>query len=137
MRAHLLTIVGYVFSTLLVQGTSHFAVNAAHYAEVAHNRVEPIFALGISSMVIQGAILSWIYANMRTRDGSLLSALSVAWLLGGFLVSYMALAEAGKYTVPDIASWIAVETLVAAVQFTLIGGFLWLAHRWSPRLQAA
>ncbi len=137
MRAHLLTIAGYIFATLLVQGTSHFAVNATHYAEVTYNRAEPVFALGISSMVIQGAILSWIYANTRTRDGSLLSALTVAWLLGGFLTSYMALAEAGKYSVPNIGSWIAVETLVSAVQFTLIGGFLWLAHRRSPQLRAA
>jgi len=137
MRAHLLTIVGYVFSTLLVQGTSHFAVNAAHYAEVSYARASPIFALGIASMIVQAAVLSWVYANSRWRDGSLLSAMTITWLFGAFLVSYIALAEAGKYAVPDIGSWILTETLVAAVQFTLIGGFLWLAHRWSPALRAA
>src|SRR2546427_6598813 len=32
-----------------------------------------------------------------------------SWALGGFLASYIVLGEAGKYAIPSIASWIAVE----------------------------
>ncbi len=127
MIAHVATVVGYVAATLLVQGTSHFVVNAGHYAGVAHIRAEPVFALGIASMVIQGSILSAVYA--RRRSDRPWAALGLAWAFGGFLLSYMALAEAGKYTVPDPASWIAVETVAAAIQYSLIGAVLWLAHR--------
>ena len=59
---------GYVVATLLLQGTSHFALNAAHYAAVPHIRPEPLFAFGILSMLVQGAILSAVYAHRRDGD---------------------------------------------------------------------
>jgi len=47
-----------------------------------------------------------------------------AWLVGSILVSYEALAEAAKYSVPSVASWIAVEPAAGCVQFTLYGALL-------------
>ena len=128
MTAHVLTVVGYILATLLVQGTSHFAINAAHYAAVDFNRAEPIFALGVGAMIVQGAVLSAVYIRSRFADGRLISALQLSWLFGAFLASYMALALAGEYEVPSIASWIVTEMWVAAIQFTLIGLALWFAH---------
>jgi hypothetical protein len=61
----------------------------------------------------------------------LFESVKVAWLFGLFLVSYIALAEAAKYSVPNISEWIGVEFLVGFVQFTLAGTFLGLAHRKS------
>src|SRR2546429_9798409 len=56
-------------------------------------------------------------------------AVLFAWLVGGILVSYEALAEAAKYSVPSVASWIAVEVAVGFVQFTLYGALLSWVHR--------
>jgi hypothetical protein len=61
----------------------------------------------------------------------------MSWLLGGFLASYMAFAQAGEFTVPSVGSWIATELVVAFVQYTLIGALLWLAHRRFGRTAAA
>jgi len=52
----------------------------------------------------------------------------VALMFGAFLVSYIGLAEAAKYAVPSVASWIGVETLVGAVQFALVGVGMGFAH---------
>lgn len=131
MKRHIFSIVGYVFATFLVQGLSHFVVFAKHYAGIPILKAQPIFALGFSSMLIQGAILSFLFANSHFDNGRLPEALRFAWLFGAFLVSYIALAEAGKYAVPSIASWIAVEAGAGLVQFTLVGVLYWLAHRKS------
>jgi hypothetical protein len=48
--------------------------------------------------------------------------------IGGFLASYIVVGEAGKYAIPSIPSWIAVEASVAAVQYTLFGVLLGLLH---------
>ena len=56
-------------------------------------------------------------------------AVVFAWLVGGILVSYEALAEAAKYSVPGIGSWIAVELGAGVVQFTLYGALLGWVHR--------
>jgi hypothetical protein len=128
MRAHLLTIAGYIVSTLLVQGTSHLWINKAHYAALPFNRAEPVFVLGIASMIVQGAVLSFVYSRSRTANGSLVAALAMAWLFGAFLASYIALALPGEYQVPSVPAWFLVEAPVAAIQFNLIGACLWLAH---------
>ena len=137
MLPHILTVIGYVAVTLLVQGTSHFVVNAAHYAAVPHIRPEPLIAFGILSMVVQGTILSVVYAQRRGGETGPGGALRLAWAFGGFLLSYTALAEVGKYAVPDPASWIAVETGAAAVQYTLVGLVLWAAHARTGQRQGA
>jgi hypothetical protein len=80
-------------------------------------------------MVIQGATLSYVLANSRFNSGRLGDALRLAWCFGGFLLSYIALAEAGKYNIVDIPAWVAVESASALVQYTLIGLAYGLIHR--------
>lgn len=126
---HVLSILGYIFVTFATQATSHFVVFAQHYADVTHIKTEPIFLLGLLSMVIQGAVVSFVFANSRFAGRSLVDAIKLAWLFGAFLVSYIALAEAAKYSVPSVLGWIAVEVVVGFVQFTLVGVVLWLAYR--------
>jgi hypothetical protein len=129
MKKHLLAILGYVVATFLTQALSHFVLFKEHYAAVAYLKAEPVFALGFLSMIVQGAILSVVFAGSRFRDGSMLGAVKLSWLLGAFLVSYIGLAEAAKYAVPSIPSWIGVEFLSGSIQFTLAGVFLALSHR--------
>src|SRR3989442_3378010 len=65
-----------------------------------------LFALGIRSMLIQGSIMAYLYAQVPGTGRSIGHAVFFAWLVGGILVSYEALAEAGKYNVPAVGSWI-------------------------------
>lgn len=122
---------GYVVVTFATQGTSHFAINREHYAAVASLRADPIFSLGVASMLIQGAILSYLYPIFCRGASSWRKGLGYGFLIGTFFVSYPALAEPGKYIVPSIASWIAVEGIVGLIQFGLFGLFLAGIHRKS------
>lgn len=133
MRGHVLSILGYFVATFVTQAVSHFVIFAPHYAAIAYLKPEPVFALGLAAMVVQGAILSYLFVRSRFAGGSLIDAVRFAWLLGAFLVSYMALAEVAKYKVPSVATWIAVEVGVGLVQFTLAGLVLGLAHRTADR----
>ena len=137
MFAHILSVLGYVVCTFAVQGTSHFVVNKAHYAAMPHLRAEPIVAMGISSMVIQGAVLTFLYSRSDLAERGLIGALVMAWAVGLVIVSYIALAEYGKYNLTGFASWATVEVTVGVIQFTLIGIALWLAHRFAGAAQAA
>jgi hypothetical protein len=129
MRRHILSVLGFMVASFGTQATSHFVVFARHYATVTIFRADTIFALGIATMIIEGAILSYAFANSRFVGRSLMGAVCFAWLFGAFLVSYIALGEAAKYNVTNIPSWIAVEVGVGFAQFTLAGIFLGLAHR--------
>ena len=129
MRRHALAVLAFAVATFATQAASHFLVNAEHYATVAHIRKAPIFPLGIAAMLIEGMILTSVYTRMTGTGRSLGHALRFAWLVGGFLVSYTALAEAAKYTVPEVTSWIAIEVAAGFVQFTLYGLMLGWVHR--------
>src|SRR5712692_888382 len=128
MRRHILSVLGFIVASFATQATSHLVIFREHYAAITHLKAEPIFALGFTTMIIQGSVLSYVFANWRFAGRSRMDAVRVAWLFGAFLVSYIALGEAAKYSVPSIPAWIAVETGVGFVQFTLAGLFLGLAH---------
>src|SRR5258708_9533337 len=63
MKRHVLAVLAYVVATFITQATSHFGINAGHYAAVNYMRKDTIFPLGILTMLIQGAVLSYLYAR--------------------------------------------------------------------------
>jgi hypothetical protein len=125
---HALSTIAYVAVTFAVQATSHFWVNQAHYATVSFLRKEPVFALGIASMLLQGSILSIIYARYAWGAASWRTGLVFGLGSGAFFVSYQALAEPAKYAVPSILAWTVTESLVGVVQFGLFGAVLGVIH---------
>jgi len=127
--AILLTVLAYIVATFGVQGTSHFAVNKTHYAQVTYMRAEPIVAMGITAMVIQGVIFALLFPAFNRAGNPIRNGVLFALAIGVFLASYIALAEAGKYAVPSIPSWIVVESGTALVQFGVFGVLLGLIHR--------
>jgi hypothetical protein len=137
MIAHALRTTVYVVTTFAVQGVSHFIVSAEHYAVVNHMRAEPIFPLGILAMLCQGGVLSYLYSRSEWAQRSILHSVAFGWHAGAFLVSYLAFAEAAKYTVPDAMSWMATEVTSGFIQFTLYGAALgMLGMLYAPQPQA-
>ena len=132
MTKHVLAGVAYLVATFATQALSHFVLNVEHYAAVTFMRAEPIFALGIATMVIQGAIVSYLYSRMSAPRRSIGHAVGFSWLVGSVLVSYIALAEPSKYAVPNVASWVAVELLAGLLQFTAFGVLLGFVYRRQP-----
>jgi hypothetical protein len=129
MQRAALTVLAYIAATFAVQATSHFGINAEHYAQLGYLRAEPIVPMGLASMLIQGSVMAWLYPRLEGAGRSLWHGVRFAWLMGAFLVSYIALAEAGKYAVPAIGPWLVVETVAGFFQFTLFGLALGLVHR--------
>jgi hypothetical protein len=121
MAKHFLSVAAYIAATFAVQATSHFLVNSGHYAQVTYMRRDPIFALGILSMLLEGAVLSYLYSELPKSRHWLADGLKFGWLIGAFAVGYIGLAEAAKYQVPSVGSWVLVESLNAFAQFTIYG----------------
>ena len=132
MRVHLLSVLAFVVVSFAVQALSHFVINAQHFASVGFLRAEPIIALGLLVMVVQGAIMSLALAAWRAIPRPI-DGVAVSGAFGAFLVAYIALVEPSKYVVPSVAGWFAVELAAGAVQFAVFGLLLGLIHaRLSP-----
>src|SRR6266699_5624608 len=79
MKKHVLAVVAYLVATFATQALSHFVVNVEHYAAVTFMRAEPIFALGVASMVIQGTIFSYLYSRMSAQRRSIGHSVGFSW----------------------------------------------------------
>lgn len=120
----------YTAATFATQAVSHFGINRAHYAAVGFLRPEPIFALGIFSMLLQGAILTHLYNRYARGHSGWRRGWMFGLLTGGLFVSYPAMAEPAKYLVPSVSSWMSVEAATGFTQFSLFGLALgWLDRR--------
>jgi len=84
--------------------------------------------LGILTMLIQGAILAYLYPLFYRNGSSIKEGLKFGLLTGAFLVSYIALVEPAKYAAPSIISWVMVEGIVGLIQFSIFGALIGLIH---------
>ena len=128
LHFYALAVLAFVIATFSIQATSHFAINIAHYAAIEFVRTDPIMELGFLTMVVQGAILAYIYPFFYRPGSPILQGLKYGLLMGLFLGSYIALAEPAKYAAPSVSEWIVTEGLASLAQFSLYGvlvGFIY------------
>lgn len=129
MTKHLLSVLAFMLVSFGVQGLSHFVINQDHYAGIFFMRDEPIIALGLLAMILQGSTMTLALARSVPRQATVRDGLTVSLAFGLFLTAYIALAAPAKYAVPSISVWIGVEGLASLIQFSVFGVFLGLIHR--------
>jgi len=129
MTKHIVSVIAFMAVTFAVQGTSHFLLNADHFANVGFLRDSPIMAMGFSVMIIQGLVISLCLARFAPIQPALRETLIVSVSFGLFLASYIVLTEPAKYAVPSILEWIKVEATASTVQFGVFGVLLFFIHQ--------
>lgn len=134
MLAHMLSVAAFFAVTLGVQATNHFVINNAHYARQPAIAEEPVLWGGLAAVIIQGAVLTFLYFRLSPRFSGIRGGLAFSLLMGAFLGSYIALGEPSKYLVSSRLDWFLVEASASFIQFSLFGLLLGPIHtRWGVR----
>lgn len=114
---------GYVLTTFAGGALWHLVLFESTYVKLQiFTRIEdPVIPLGLSAMVIQGAVLAYVYPLVSRRlrpaaDGARFGALT-----GIFLATSAVLAEAGKNYVASLGTWLVLEGSYYLLQFMLSG----------------
>ena len=110
----------------------HLVVFKDLYCRLAiYTRIEdPIIPLGLLSMFLQGAVLAYLYPLVAGGARPVSGGLWFGLLMGLFIASSAVLAEAGKQRVTSLRTWLLVESVYYAIQFSLTGlaiGFIYSA----------
>ena len=84
-------------------------------------RGEPMFALGIGAILIQAVVVAHLYPRLSGTGTAASEGLKFGLLLGLLMGSYGALAEAAKFDVGSVASWVFYEGIYFVLQFALAG----------------
>lgn len=127
--------ISYVLVTFAMGFVWHLLVFKKIYDELAiFSRIDdPIIPLGFAAMLIQGAILAYLFPRLRLGGPPLLEGARFGLLAGVFLASSAVLAEAAKQKVTSLPTWLVLESLYYLIQFSLSGILIAYVYRDSTK----
>ena len=113
----------YVAITFALGFVWHLVVfkNLYHRLAIYTRLDDPIIPLGLLSMLIQGAVLAYLYPKVVDIHGSVFEGITFSLLMRLFLASSAVIAEVAKQRVTSLRIWFVVESLYYLIQFLLTG----------------
>ena len=114
----------YIIVTFPVAVLWHMKIFRTKYMawEYFGDDVKPI--LGLSSMIVQGMVLSYGYSVLNVANASLFSGICYSLVMGLFLWSVHVLATMGKSSKVRHFEFFAMETVYLAIQFLIYGALI-------------
>lgn len=125
----------YLVVTFAGGATWHLMLFRPTYVRLGiFTRIEdPIIPLGLSAMLLQGAILSYVYPIFARRERPVREGLEFGLLAALFIGSSAVLAEAGKNYVSSLGTWLLLEWSYYLLQFLLSGVAIALVYGRAPQ----
>jgi len=118
----------YLLLTFPIAALWHLVLFPEVYA-AAGLRSQPLIVLGLLSTVLQAIVVAYLYPRIERGGPPVREGLRFGLAMGAFIGSYGVLAEAGKFEVGPLASWLVYEGLFFLLQWLVIGIALALVHR--------
>jgi len=122
----------YVVPTFPLGYVWHLVLFAPQYHALQIYRPDVIIPLGLLSMLIQGALLSWLFPKIAGDDigaSWVWQGLKFGLFVGLFAWTLTALAVAAKHVMTSVPLFLALETGFTIVQYVIVGPLMALAHR--------
>lgn len=121
--------IGYVVVTFLLAVVWHVVLFKSTYEQLGYFGKDPSFALGFLSILTQGLMLAYLFPLFSKGESPYQEGLRFSLVIGIFLWSCHVLAAAAKQDISPISTFLMMETLYLALQFTLAGMILGAAYR--------
>ena len=130
-RSFWLGFAAYLLPTFPIAFVWHLVLFEQKYHALRIYRDEPVIALGLASMVIQGAVFSWLFPRVFPRpSGSFLrDGLLYGLGIGLLSWSFTTLALAAKNVMTSVPDYLLLETAFTILQFVVVGPMIALAWR--------
>ncbi len=125
--------IGYLLIVFPLAYVWHLVLFKETYEKLGYfSREEPIIAFGFMSILIQGAILSFIYPLLWRGKSFIQGAATLFAVMGVYHWSMHVLAEAAKHQIEPLSTWFGLESAYLAIQFGLGGCLLAFVYRRTP-----
>lgn len=133
LKQQILAAVAYPLIVFPLAIVWHLVLFKDRYVSFGYFQGEPNVAVGLASMVVQGAVLAFIYPMFRFGRDGFARAIKFAALLGLFFWTSHVLALVAKQNVPQAGTYILMETVYLCLQFGLFALALALIFRGAGR----
>ena len=130
-RSFWLGVAAYVVPTFVIAFVWHLVLFQSRYQALHIYRLDPIIPFGLASMMIQGAVFSWVFPRVFAGDRGSVLRDGLLYGLGAGLLSwsFTTLAIAAKHPMASISDYAVLETAFTLLQFVVAGPLVALAHR--------
>lgn len=130
-RSFWLGFAAYLVPTFPIAFVWHLVLFEQKYHALRIYRDEPVIAFGLASMVIQGAVFSWLFPRVFTRPSGSVLGEGLLYGLGAGLLSwsFTTLAVAAKHVMTSVPDYLLLETAFTVLQFVVVGPLIALAWR--------
>ncbi len=107
---------------------------ATQYHELQVYRPDIIIPFGILSMLIQAALLSWLFSAIGHRLGTAWPRQGLLFGLatGAFAWSLSAVAVSAKHVMASVPLYLALETGFTTIQYLVVGQLIAFVYRHRP-----
>ena len=129
-RRFVLNLLAYVVPTFVLGFVWHLVLFAQYYRDLGIYRSDVIIPLGLSSMVLQGAVFAFVYPRLVAEPESMTGALRFGAIAALLSWTFTTLAVAAKHPMTSIGGFVAIETAFTVVQFLLVSPLLAISSRW-------
>ncbi|WKA31231.1 hypothetical protein [Bradyrhizobium roseum] len=121
----------YLLPTFPIAFIWHLVLFEQKYRALHIYRDEPIIAFGLGSMIIQGAIFSWLFPRVFNRGSDSFVKDGLLYGLGAGLLSwsFTTLAVGAKNVMASVPDFVLLETAFTILQFAIVGPLIALAYR--------
>ncbi len=124
-----LATLSYVVLSMAIAFPWHMILFHELYAEIgAFTRPEPIIPLGMLAMVIQGAVIAYLYPFWYKDGNPIVSGIKFMMIAGLLIYTVMVFATVAKMDINPISTLIIYGTLFQLIQFTITGAALGLIY---------
>jgi hypothetical protein len=130
-RGFWLGFAAYLLPSFPIAFVWHLVLFDQKYHALQIYRAEPVIALGLASMIIQGAIFSWLFPRVFPHGSDSFVKDGLLYGLGAGLLSwsFTTLAVAAKNMMVSVSDYVLLETAFTILQFAIVGPLIALAYR--------
>lgn len=136
MRPFLLGTAAYTSVTFVWAVVWHIVFFKDQYQSFGYFTGEPSFILGFVTILMQGAILSWLYPMTMFRDSRGMSGLRFSLVVGLFFWTSHVLAFVAKQEIINAGLFMVMESFYLLIQFAAYGLLIGLIYSRHNTLKA-
>ncbi len=128
-RTYTVSLLAYAVPTFILGFVWHLKLFARTYDALSIYRKNIVIPFGAVAILLQGAVIAWVYPRLVADPGSVASGLRFG--AGAALLSwtFTTLSVAAKHHMSSVAGFLRIESAFTLVQFAVVGPLLALAAR--------
>ncbi len=129
IKKTLFATISYVVLTMAIAYPWHMIWFHDIYLEMgAYTRPEPSIPLGMLSMLVQGAVIAYLYPYFYRGGDPIREGIKFSLIIGLMVYSVMAFAMAAKMDINPVSAYLFYSTVFQVIQFVITGTALGLIY---------